>query len=218
MSCHRDCLWAHPPGHTWPPAGTSVNPELEIPSFKWKCGLALKLTRSLTKLVYIVHDVQISYNSYLHNILELVSVQKAQRTRHAPRQRGCWGTLWGNTQLLSSPRELCPLNNHKSNWERRHRRHRGSSGHSRSEQPPPFLTPEGQLARRVGMSTACSPGAGRVLSECPLCPETLCIWRQIDLFLFVCLLNNQHVVIGSALGTLLVTVINKGRRSLFLGN
>lgn len=93
--CHRDCPWAHPPGHTWPPAGTSLNPELEIPSFKGKRGLALTLTRSLTKPVYIVHNVQISYNSHLRNTLELVCVQKAQRTRHAPRQRGCWGTLWG---------------------------------------------------------------------------------------------------------------------------
>lgn len=41
--------------HTWIPAVTIVNPELEshceILSFKWKVGLALKLIISLTKSV-----------------------------------------------------------------------------------------------------------------------------------------------------------------------
>lgn len=38
----------------------------------------------------------------------------------------------------------------------------------------------------TGIGTGRSPTARRGLCECPCTLETLCIWRQIDLFLFVC--------------------------------
>lgn len=94
MSLPQDCPVSPP---FWEHLLCRVYPELEIPSFKWKRGL--KWTRNLAKPVYVIHNSQISFNSYLHNILELVCVQKAQRTGHTPRQRGCWGTLWGTLSL-----------------------------------------------------------------------------------------------------------------------